>query len=49
MPKYVFSSKLGKATWNNSTILRGDVCGEVRRLNQQRGGKLCQRHREAHT
>ena len=40
MPKYVFSSKLETATWNNSTILRGDVRAEVRRLKEQRGGNL---------
>jgi dihydrofolate reductase len=40
MPKYVFSSTLETATWSNATILRGDVCSEVRRLKQQRGGNL---------
>ena len=40
MPKYVFSSKLEAATWNNSTILRGGVCAEVRRLKEQSGGNL---------
>jgi dihydrofolate reductase len=40
MPKYVFSSKLERATWNNSTIVRGDVCAEVRRLKEQSGGNL---------
>jgi dihydrofolate reductase len=40
MPKYVFSSKLESATWNNSTIVRGDVVAEVTRLKQQDGGNL---------
>ena len=40
MPKYVFSSRLETATWNNSTIVRGDVCTEVRRLKDQSGGNL---------
>ena len=40
MPKYVFSSKLESATWNNSTIVRGDVVPEVTRLKQQDGGNL---------
>lgn len=40
MPKYVFSSKLESATWNNSTIVRGDVVSEVTRLKQQDGGNL---------
>jgi dihydrofolate reductase len=40
MKKYVFSSKLDKADWNNSTIVRGDVVGEVTALKQQEGGNL---------
>ncbi len=40
MPKYVFSSKLEKATWNNTTIFRGDVVAEVTRLKQQEGRDL---------
>ena len=38
--KYVFSSKLEKAEWNNSTIVRGNVVAEVTRLKQQEGGDL---------
>src|SRR5713101_6880720 len=40
MQKYVFSSKLEKAEWNNSTIVRGDVVAEVTRLKQQEGRDL---------
>ena len=40
MPKYVFSSKLEQAEWNNSTIVRGDVVAEVTRLKQQEGRDL---------
>lgn len=40
MPKYVFSSKLEKAEWNNSTIVRGDVVAEVNKLKQQEGRDL---------
>jgi dihydrofolate reductase len=40
MPKYVFSSKLEKAEWNNSTIVRGDVVAEVTKLKQQEGRDL---------
>ena len=40
MPKYVFSSTLEKADWNNTTIVRGDVVAEVTRLKQQEGGDL---------
>ena len=38
--KYVFSSTLEKADWDNSTIVRGDVTAEVTRLKQQDGGEL---------
>jgi dihydrofolate reductase len=34
-PKYVVSSTLTEATWNNSTILRGDVAGEVTALMER--------------
>ena len=38
--KYVFSSKLETAEWNNSTIVRGEVAAEVTKLKQQDGGDL---------
>ena len=38
--KYVFSSTLAKADWNNSTIIRGDAVAEVTRLKQQNGQDL---------
>jgi dihydrofolate reductase len=34
MPKYVVSSTMGEAEWNNSTVLRGDVPTEVSKLRQ---------------
>jgi dihydrofolate reductase len=40
MPKYVFSATLEHATWNNSTLIRGDVVAEVTRLKQQEGRDL---------
>ena len=40
MPKYVFSSMLEKADWNNSTIVRSDVEAYVTRLKQQEGRDL---------
>ena len=40
IPKYVFSSKLEQAEWNNSTIVRGDVVAEVTKLKQQQGRDL---------
>src|SRR5262245_34507367 len=35
MRKYVFSSSLQRADWNNSTIIRGEVAAETARLKQQ--------------
>jgi dihydrofolate reductase len=35
MPKYVVSSTLENAEWNNTTVLRGDVVEEVERLKDR--------------
>jgi dihydrofolate reductase len=40
MQKYVFSSTLEEALWDNSTIVRGDVVAEVTKLKQQKGRDL---------
>ena len=40
IPKYVVSSTLENADWNNSTVLRGDVVDEVSKLKQQTDGDL---------
>jgi dihydrofolate reductase len=40
IPKYVFSSTLDSADWNNSTLVGGDAVAEVSRLKQQDGGDL---------
>ena len=40
MPKYVVSSTLEKAEWNNSTVLRGDVAEEVGKLKEQVDGVI---------
>jgi dihydrofolate reductase len=40
MPKYVVSSTLEEAGWNNSTILRGDVAEEVTRLKAEVDGSI---------
>ena len=40
MPKYVVSSTLKKADWNNSTILSGTVTEEVTRLKQKLDGHI---------
>jgi dihydrofolate reductase len=37
MPKYVVSSTLAEAAWNNSTILGGDPVREVTRLKEDTG------------
>jgi dihydrofolate reductase len=38
--KYVFSSTLARAEWNNSVIVRGDVVEEVRALQEGGDGDL---------
>jgi dihydrofolate reductase len=38
--KYVFSSTLENADWDNSVLVRGDVATEVGKLKQQDGGDL---------
>ena len=40
MPKYVVSKTLKKADWNNSTILKGDVVDEVKKLKQRLNGDI---------
>jgi dihydrofolate reductase len=40
MPKYVVSRTLTEATWNNSTILRGDLAQEVTALKEAAGGDI---------
>lgn len=42
MPKYVVSTTLrdDEATWNNSTVIRGDVVSELRALKERVGGDL---------
>jgi dihydrofolate reductase len=40
MPKYVVSSTLDKVDWAGSTLLRGDVVTEVRRLKERPGKDL---------
>jgi dihydrofolate reductase len=37
VPKYVVSSTLKKAEWNNSTIIKENVAGEIAKLKQQPG------------
>ncbi len=40
MPKYVVSSTLDEPEWNNSTVLKGDVAEEVRKLKQEQDGDI---------
>jgi dihydrofolate reductase len=39
-PKVIFSKSLRKATWNNSTIVRGDVGREIARIKRRPGKNL---------
>jgi dihydrofolate reductase len=40
MPKYVVSSTLENAEWQNTTVLKGDVASEVGKLREQPGGDI---------
>jgi dihydrofolate reductase len=40
MPKYVASRTIDKVTWNNSTLLQGDVAAAVAALKEQAGGEI---------
>jgi dihydrofolate reductase len=40
LPKYVVSSTLAEARWNNSTVLKGEVVNEVSKLKQELDGDI---------
>jgi dihydrofolate reductase len=40
LPKVVFSRTLDKASWNNTTLLKGELAAEMRRLKQAPGEGL---------
>jgi dihydrofolate reductase len=40
MPKYVVSSTLEEAEWNNSTVLSGEMTEEVERLKREIDGDI---------
>jgi dihydrofolate reductase len=40
MPKYVVSSTLTDPEWTNTTVLSGDVVGEIRKLREGSGGDI---------
>ncbi len=37
VPKYVVSNTLDKATWNNTTVVSGDVAAELQKLKERSG------------
>lgn len=41
MPKLVFSKTLDKVSWNNTTLLKGDVASEIRKLKNEPGTGIC--------
>ena len=40
MPKYVVSTTMDSADWNNSTVISGDVAEEVRKVKDQHDGDI---------
>lgn len=40
VPKIVFSTTLDRADWNNTTLVKTDVAGEINRLKQQSGKNI---------
>jgi dihydrofolate reductase len=40
VPKYVVSSTLKEATWNNSTVIKQDVVEEIAKLKDQAGQEI---------
>ena len=40
LPKYVVSSTLVGADWNNSTVIKGDALTEVSKLKHERNGRI---------
>src|SRR6266498_3132179 len=40
MPKYVVSSTLDEPEWNNSTVLKGDVAEEVKKVRLEQDGDI---------
>ena len=39
-PKVVFSRTLGKSPWSNTTVMKGDLATEVRKLKQGSGSDI---------
>src|SRR3954468_11302290 len=40
MQKYVVSTTMSDPEWNNSTVISGDVAGELAKLKEQQGGDI---------
>ena len=40
MAKYVVTSTLNQPSWNNTTVVNGDVAAEVAKLKEQPGGEI---------
>ena len=40
MPKFVVSTTMDAADWNNSTVIKGDVAEQVAKLKQEPGGDI---------
>jgi dihydrofolate reductase len=40
MPKYVVTSTMEEGEWNNSTVIKGDVAGEVAKLREELEGDI---------
>jgi dihydrofolate reductase len=40
LKKYVFSTTLDKASWNNTRLFKGDLAAEVRKLKQEPGPNI---------
>ncbi len=40
VPKYVVSNTLGKPTWNNTTVVSGDVSTQLRAIKQRTDGDI---------
>lgn len=40
LPKFVCSRTLARASWNNTTLLQGDLAAEIRKLKQQAGADI---------
>jgi len=40
MPKFVFSRTMDHASWNNTTVVKGDLVSEVRKMKQESGNGI---------